>query len=157
MQTAGFLVFHCNAEIPAVDTAFDRGEDYSAVVFHNDIAAVPEDAVQETRSLSEAPFVLFQNPTIASNEEEFDLVIPALTPPDLWLQKLREVIHASRKLREDGAAVRSPSQSLRLKSSRNRILPIDPEALWRGSDSDGLPDAKPPEESRPGKFGEKAG
>lgn len=164
MQTAGLLVFHCKAEIPAVDRAFDRDEDYSAVVFHNDIAAVPEDAVRETRSLSEAPFVLFQNPTVASNEDEFDLVIPALTPPDIWLRKLQEAIQASREtcerslnLRKDCAAVRSRSRRLRLKSLHNLVPPIDPDALWRGRDGDGLPDVEDPEEFRTGKFGEKAG
>lgn len=162
METAGFVVFQSEVKIKAIHIAFDREKDYSAIVFHNDIAAVPEDAVQETRSLSDAPVVLFQNLTVAC-DGEFDLVIPALTPPDIWLQKLRDVIQASRgvrersvQLRKDCADVRSKSQNLRLKSSRARILPIDPDALWRG-DGDGHPESKPPEELHPDGLGEKAG
>lgn len=164
METAGFVVFQSEVEIRALHTAFNREGDYSAVVFHNDIAAVPEDAVEETRSHSEAPLVLFQNPTVASNDEEFDLVIPALTSPNVWLQKLRDLIQASREtcersrqLRQDCADVRAKSRSLRLKAAHTRILPIDPDALWRGNDSDGHPDSKLPKESRPDGFGENAG
>ena len=164
MEAAGFVVFQAKVEISALHSALDREEDYSAVVFQNDIAAVPEEAVEETRSHSEAPIILFQNPTVASNDEEFDLIIPALTPPNVWLQKLRDVIQASRESRkssrqlsEDCADVRAKSQSLRLKSAHNRVPPIDASALWRGNDADVLPDSKPPEESRPDDFSEKAG
>lgn len=164
METAGFLVFRSKVEIPAIRTAFNREEDYSAVVFHNDIAAVPEEAVQETRSLSEAPLVLFQNPTVASNDDEFDLVIPALTPPNVWLEKLRELIHTSREtcerslqLRKDCATLSANSQSFQLRSAHNRVSPIDPDALWRGRDGDGRRESKLPEEARPDDFSEKAG
>ena len=164
METAGFVVHQSEVKIPAIHIAFQREEDYSAVIFHNDIAAVPEDAVQETRSLSEAPFVLFQNPTVPSNEEEFDLVIPPLTSPDVWLLKLRELIHASRQIREDTiqlrrdcAAARSRSQELRLASERHRVPPIDPDAIWRGSSAGKLPESKSPQEAGPDKFREKAG
>lgn len=164
METAGFAVFQSPCSIPAIHTAFDREEDYSAVVFHTDIAAVPEVAVRETRDLSEAPLVLFQNPTITCDEGEFDLVIPALTPPDIWLEKLRDVIQACREarersmqLREDCAAVRSMSRALRARSVRNRVAPIDPDALWRHEDAGSLPESKPPEDFRPRERREKAG
>lgn len=163
METAGFVVFQSEVKIKAIHVAFDREEDYSAVVFQNDIAAVPEDAVQETRSLSEAPFVLFQNPTVAC-DGEFDLVIPALTPPDIWLQKLRDVIQVCRevrertlKLRKDCADAVSSSRNLRARCASAVVPPIDPNALWRGSDGDGHPESKPPEELHPDGLGEKAG
>ena len=164
METAGFLVYQSEVKILAIDTAFEREEDYSAVVFNNDIAAVPEDAVHKARSLSEAPFVLFQNPTVVSNEGEFDLVIPSLTSPDVWLLKLRELIQASSEIREDSiqlrqdcAAVRSKSQDLRLASARDHIPPIDPDAIWRGNGAGSFPDSKPPQEADPDEFREKAG
>lgn len=164
METAGFVVYQSEVKIPAIHIAFEREEDYSAVVFHNDIAAIPEDAVQETRSLSEAPFVLFQNPTVASNEEEFDLVIPPLTSPDVWLLKLRELIQASRQareesiqLRQDCAAARSKSQELRSASARKRVPPMGPDAIWRGSSAGSFPDSKPPQAAAPTNSAKKAG
>lgn len=164
METAGFVVFQCKVEIPAIDSAFEQHKDYSAVVFQNDIAAVPENVVATIRSHCEAPLVLFQNPTISSNDEGFDLVIPALTAPDVWLRKLNEAIQTSgdtrersRRLRSDCADVRSGSQSLRPESSTNRNPLIDADALWRGNDAAGVPRPKPPEEVRPEKLREKAG
>lgn len=151
MQTAGFIVFQSECAIPAIHHAFGRGGGFSAVIFHSDISAPPAPAIRETRALSPAPFVLFQNPTVICDDSEFDLIIPALTPLDIWLEKLREIIQAARELCErsqqlrfDCAAVRSESQAILAKSLRNRVSPIDPEALWRG-ESDG----KPPEASRP--------
>jgi hypothetical protein len=150
METAGFVVYQSEVKIPAIHIAFEREEGYSAVVFHNDIAAVPEDVVNEARLLSEAPFVLFQNPTVPSNEVEFDLVIPSLTTPDVWLLKLRELIQASRQareesiqLRQDCAAARSKSQELRLASARKRVPPIGPDAICS------FPESKPPQEAAP--------
>lgn len=164
METAGFVVFQSEVTIPAIHIAFTRKEDYSAVVFHNDIAAVPEDAVHEARSLSEAPLVLFQNPTVASNEAEFELVIPSLTSPDVWLLRLRDVIEASQEsrnrslqLRRDCKAIRSKSHDLRSTSARSLVPSLDSDAPWRGSGADELPDSKPPQDVRPAKFGEKAG
>ena len=156
MEIAGFVVYQSEVKIPAIHIAFEREGDYSAVVFHNDVTAVPEDAVQETRSLSEAPFVLFQNPTVPNNEVEFDLVIPSLTSPDVWLLKLRELIQASRQirkdtiqLRQDCAAPRSKSQELRLSSARKRFPPVGPDAIWRGSSAGSFPESKPPQAAAP--------
>lgn len=159
MQTAGFIVFQSECSIPAIHQAFEREDSFSAVIFHSDISAPPEPALRETRALSPAPFVLFQNPTVVCDNEPFDLIIPALTPPDIWLEKLREIVQAARELCErsqqlrlDCAALRSQSQAIRATSIRNRVSPIDPDALWRG-DSDG----KPPQESSPRNNREKAG
>lgn len=165
MQTAGFVVFRSECSILAIHTAFDREEDYSAVVFHNDVAALSEEAVHEARNLSQAPLVLFENPAISCDESEFDLVIPALTPPQIWLEKLGGLIQARRefgsrsvRLGDDFAAARSISRALRPSSVRNRVAPpIDPGALLGRDKAAGLSESKPPQELRlPGKH-EKAG
>jgi hypothetical protein len=165
MEAAGFVVFQSDCFVLAVQSAFAREEEYSAIIFHNDFAAIPENTVHEARDLSEAPLILFQNPTIDCNDGDFDLVVPALTPPDIWLEKLREVIQAARetgqrsaRLREDCGAARSRRKELRQRTVGNRVSPISPDALWRGDDDAGsLPDPKPPEESRPPGRREKAG
>jgi hypothetical protein len=152
IQTAGFAVFQSEISIPAIRTAFDHGDTFSAVVFHSDISSPPELTVHEARNLSQAPFILFQNPAVICDETDFNLVIPPLTPPAIWLQKLVEVIQASRKLceqsaqlRKDSAAIRTQSQTLRAQSARNRVCPTDPDALWNGENG-GIPDPKRPEE-----------
>ncbi|HEV2135498.1 MAG TPA: hypothetical protein VGR47_14790 [Terracidiphilus sp.] len=163
MEAAGLMVLQSEISIPAIHTAFDQGDSFSAVIFHCDIVAPPEPAIQEARILSQAPFIFFQNSAVACDESEFNLVIPPLTPPSIWLQKLVELVEDFRvireeslRLREDCIGVRNKSQALRALSARNRICPIDPDALWNG-ETGAIPEPKPPEESGPGELRTKAG
>lgn len=140
METAGFAVLQTKIALPAIHAAFDHGDTFAAVIFHNDIHAPSQAAVRETRSLSTAPFVLFQNPAVSCDEGDFDFVIPALTSPAIWLKRLSEAIEDSIKLREqtlrlreDCGAARSQSQSLRAQVARNLKCPADSDAPWRGS------------------------
>lgn len=155
METAGFIVLRSETTLPAVQNAFQIGDDFCAVVFHSDIFAPPAPTVREIRNLSEAPLVLFENPAVHCDESDFNLVIPPLTPPSIWLQKLTEVIQSSRELRgrsvllrRDCNAARTKSEVLRAGSARNRICPIDPDALWNG-ETGSIPASKPPEEEAP--------
>ena len=163
METAGLTVLQSETAISAIHSAFDQVDTFSAVIFHSDIAAPPEPTVQETRTLCEAPLVLFQNPAVSCDETDFNLVIPPLTPPAIWLQKLLEVIQSSRELCEHSArlgqecgAVRSRSARLRAESARNRRCPIDAEALWNG-EVGGIPEGKAPENARPEDASAKSG
>ena len=155
METVGLVVVQTEIDIPAIRRAFDDGHTFSSVVFQSDISSPPQPTVRETRRLTEAPFVLFQNPAVICDEDEFNLVVPPLTPPAVWLQKLVQLIEDSRRLcresaqlRRDCAAIRSSSEVLRANSARNRVLPVDPEALWNGEPG-AKPEPKPPQESRP--------
>lgn len=155
METAGLIVLQSEMSTPAIHSVFGRGETFSAVVFHSDIVAPPEPTVHETRTLCEAPLVLFQNPAVVCEETDFNLVIPSLTPPAIWLQKLLEVIEASRELRDSSAqlrqdcsAIRSQSMRLRVESARKRKCPIDPEAIWNGENG-GSADGEAPEIAHP--------
>lgn len=153
METAGLTVLQSEMAIPEIRRVFDDRDTFSAVIFHSDICAPPQPTVCETRNLCDAPFVLFQNPAVQCDEAEFNLVIPPLTPPAIWLQKLVEIIDASHELREqsmqlrqDCVTARTKSETLRTASARNRVCPIDPDALWNG-ETGAIPDSKPPEES----------
>jgi hypothetical protein len=163
LETAGLVVQQTETDIPAIRAAFSHGDTFSAVLFHSDISAPSQSAARETRTLSQAPLVLFQNPAAACDENEFNLVIPPLTPPAVWLQQLCELIEQCRGLRErsgqlrlDCATIRSQSDLLRARPAHNRIGPIDPDALWNG-ETGAIPESKPPEEARPDEGAAKAG
>ncbi len=150
MQRAGFIVVQSPESISAIRGVLLGQQALSAVIFHSDYSAPAEPILRESRRLSAAPLVLFQNPTITCIEESFDLVIPVLTPPAIWLKKLKEVIEVSRDiceqsrlLRKDCAALRFESRALRAASARNRQLPINPDALWHGETGDAA-DAQSP-------------
>ncbi|HEX8712719.1 MAG TPA: hypothetical protein VF730_12655 [Terracidiphilus sp.] len=136
LSRAGFTVLRSENSIQAISDAFADGDFFSAILFHSDLAAPAEPAIQTTRSLSTAPLVLFQNPTVLCDDHDFDLVIPALTPPDIWLQNLRELVERAhelceqaRQLRKDCESVRSHSQALRASAARNRAIAIDSDVL----------------------------
>ena len=143
LERAGFAVFESEGSIAAVEKAFVGGDIFSAITFHCDLAQPPDATLRKTRTLSVAPCVLFANPAIQVGESEFELVIPALTSPDLWLKRLRELIEASRRLleqsrqlRQDCAGTRSATEMQRARSEWLRINPIDADAIWRGDPGD---------------------
>lgn len=156
IESAGFVVLKCEIALPAIRTAFDHGDNFSAILFHSDISAPPVPTVRETRSLSQAPLILFQNPAIICNETDFNLVIPPLTPPALWLKSLKEAVLASiqgreysHQLRKDCKEAQAWSRSLRESSARNCRYAIDPDSFWR-SESSSATDSAHEEDSRPG-------
>jgi hypothetical protein len=81
--------------------------------------------IQLIREHSDAPILLFQSTVCGCDESAFDGVIPALTPPEVWLERvaamIRQRAHPSAEaralwgeaaaLREDSAAIRSRRQA----------------------------------------------
>lgn len=139
LERAGFRVFESAGSLPAIERSLSGGDIFSAVTFHCDLAELPDGMVRATRTFSIAPCILFANPALQLEESDFDLVIPALTPPGVWLKRLRDVIEISCRLheqslqlRQDCKDVRAQSQLIRAESSRLRVSPIDADALWRG-------------------------
>lgn len=139
LTRAGFAVRRSEDSIQAIRAALTGEDPFSAILFHCDMAPPAETTVHEARSLSDAPLVLFQNPTVLCNDRDFDLVVPVLIPPGIWLKKLKELIEESHRLCEqahrlhkDCDSVRSQSRSLRASAARNRKVSIDPNAPWQG-------------------------
>lgn len=137
MEKAGLAVVSSEDSISTIQTALGNGIAFSAITFHCDFFLIPPEIVQTARTHSASPLVLFSNPLLNCDESEFDLVIPAMTPPTLWIQKLRELIQASILLRERSVQLRQDcletrfhSEALRLESGRLCQHPIDADALW---------------------------
>jgi hypothetical protein len=68
-----------------------------AVVMVEDIVSVPPEAIVALQSYFTGPTVLFEGQTPTCHRDAFDVVIPALTRPEIWLpqlDKLGETIRA---------------------------------------------------------------
>jgi len=68
-----------------------------AVIMVEDIVSVPPEAILAARSYFTGPLVLFEGQTPTSHREAFDVVVPALTRPEVWLpriDKLSETIRS---------------------------------------------------------------
>jgi len=144
MEASGLFVVRAECSILSIRRALKSGRQFSIVTFHNDVVAPAIEAVTEVRSATTAPLVLFENPSVACNERDFDLVISAHTPPEIWLQSLRMTIENSRRicdksrqLRVECEEVRATARELRAAAAHNRIVAFDSVAMWRrDGDSD---------------------
>lgn len=68
-----------------------------AVIMVEDIVPVPPEAIVAARSYFTGPLVLFEGRTPTGNREAFDLSVPVLTRPEVWLpqiDKLNETIRS---------------------------------------------------------------
>jgi hypothetical protein len=70
----------------------------AAVVFTGQNENERKEAVTLARSQSSAPLILFEASNSPTDEADFDLVIPPLTPPQEWLDKIAATIQQRRIL-----------------------------------------------------------
>jgi hypothetical protein len=138
MEASGLFVMRAECSIGSIRGALKSGRQFSIVTFHNDVVPPPIEAVTEARSVTAAALVLFENPSVACNERDFDLVISAHTPPEIWLQSLRMTIQNSRRicdksrqLRVECEEVCATARELRAAANR-RNLEFDSMSAWRG-------------------------
>lgn len=141
MEASGLFVVRAECSIGSIRGALKSGRQFSIATFHNDVVAPTIEAVTEVRSATAAPLVLFENPSVACNERDFDLVISAHTPPEIWLRSLRMTIEnsrricdVSRQLREECEELRATTNQLRAIASHHRIVAFDSMAMWRGEE-----------------------
>lgn len=109
MGLPGLTVVQTDCSPAALQRVFAAGNTFAGIAFHNEISPPSGIVLSTARALSSAPLVLFHNPTVSCDKQLFDLVIPAHTPPHIWVKSLAE---ASLQVRRDRADVRSGSQEL---------------------------------------------
>ena len=138
MAAAGFHVVRAGCSIDDIRKAFSQGAQFSIVTFHNDLVPIIPAAISEVRLHTEAPVVLFDNPSISADERAFDLIIDAQTPPALWLRSLQIEIENSRligevsqRVRAERKDVRAATDELRASVALNRIVAFGSMAMWQ--------------------------
>jgi hypothetical protein len=119
LEHAGYDVDDCPSIIKLCSALAARSN-ADAVLMTEDPRASRREAISLVRSYSPAPLILFQTVGPTFDEPEFDLVIPVLTPPREWLEKIAATIEHSRSIIADSKLVREQSVALRLESSITR-------------------------------------
>lgn len=92
LERNGFRVVRAHDSGYAVRHLLTNLPNLAAIMFHCDIDPLPDELVRMIRSISSAPLIFFENPCSCSAQTDFDLVIPVLTSPNIWLDKLTQVI-----------------------------------------------------------------
>jgi hypothetical protein len=155
LQFAGYSIADCRSSIAQLRAALQSTEYTGAVVMTEIEDLAPQRAVSIARSASTAPLVLFPGRASSIFESEFDLVIPALTPPEQWLSDMAALIERcfalrarSLGLRAQSAYLRQQAAQARQKSQRERTRSRMECAKNRGLFGEFLSDTDP--EDQPG-------
>lgn len=115
LEHAGYLVDNCPSIIK-LGSALALAREAEAVLVTEDPRASRREAIKLVRSHSAAPLILFQTVGSTFDEPDFDLVIPVLTPPREWLEKIAVTIEHSRALVAEAKFTRVQSTILRQES-----------------------------------------
>jgi hypothetical protein len=125
-KTAGYVVNNCSS-FDQLHSALIAIPPADAVAFDESRGKLCARAVSLTRATSSLPLVLFRSLTPRLDASEFDLVVPVLTPPQVWIAEVVRVVEESRlldtqyeALRQESALLRQQSALLRMESAAAR-------------------------------------
>ena len=157
LEKVGARVRRTPCSASALSEALSGNAQYSAIAFHEDQEPIPQDVLEAARPCP-SPLILFENPVIPYNPADFDLIIPALAPPIVWLRSIQSTISESRKLlvksqelRKDVASVRAETVEQRARMHRLLSNPIDLDEIWHLDRNTGHPSSFSPGQDDPQK------
>jgi len=107
LRLAGFTVHVCESIGELRDLLIKRSQ-VDAVIMVEDIVSVPQEAIVAAKSYFDGPLVLFQARSKSEHKESFDLCVPILSGPSVWLPKLESLLDS---IRIDSKA-EMPAQSI---------------------------------------------
>jgi hypothetical protein len=91
LRLAGFTVNQCDS-IPELRERLMGSEAVDAVIMVEDLVSVPPEAIIAAQSYFTGPLVLFEGRYPASHRDPFDLCVPILTRPEVWLPQINKLI-----------------------------------------------------------------
>jgi CRP/FNR family transcriptional regulator len=112
LRDAGYSVNSCDS-LPELQSFLSSNEHIDAVAITESSGGTPADVLTFIRAGSDAPLILFKGWNSNANESEFNLVVPVLAPPDMWLKEIAALAEQSRTKRAKSPLLRQESRSLR--------------------------------------------
>jgi hypothetical protein len=109
LRLAGFTVTECGS-IQELRERLMGSQAVDAVIMVEDIVTVPQEAIVAARSYFSGPLALFEGQYLANHPDAFDLCIPILTSPEVWLPQINELARTSHSYR-----ISKPSQTAMFK------------------------------------------
>lgn len=120
LRKAGYLVQKC-LSVPEFAEFLTANPNPSAIVMAEANASSIERAISLARArTTAAPLILFPGTRRTSVESQFDLIIPALTPPREWLVALNNLVAWSGALRAEATMTQEQAGRLREECQRLR-------------------------------------
>jgi hypothetical protein len=94
LRLAGFTVNQCDS-IRELREQLMGSEAVDAVIMVEDIVRVPPEAIIAAQSYFTGPLVLFEGRFPVTHQDPFELCIPLLTRPEVWLPQIEKLTEAS--------------------------------------------------------------
>lgn len=94
LRLAGFTVNECGS-IRELREYLMGSQDVDAVIMVEDVVSVPPEAIIAAQSYFTGPLVLFEGRYPSNPQDPFDLCIPLLTRPEVWLPQIEKLTEAS--------------------------------------------------------------
>jgi len=139
LEITGLRVLRSGCTEREFRTVLDQTDALVAVTLSDEIddsrkTLLQSGLIETAHDLCTAPLILFRSSNSFCDESKFDLVIPALTPPTLWVPNLLRAIEVSREIREFSQWLCEETESVRAKvrTEISRAIREDLNAFWRG-------------------------
>jgi hypothetical protein len=144
LENTGLRVLRSRCTAGEFRTVVDQADTLAAITLSDERGDLRETllesgVIETARELCTAPLILFHNPNCMCDESSFDLVIPTLTSPTVWLPNILEAINISRQIRgssrqlcEESEAVREKVRAEIYRAVREGARSIDLDEVWRG-------------------------
>jgi len=95
LRSAGYAVEECESLLQ-LGKSLSAGDSAEALLFSDGEGISPEAALAVARAASSLPSILFRSSTRTFPDSEFDLIVPSLTPPEVWLNDVDTLIERTR-------------------------------------------------------------
>jgi CRP/FNR family transcriptional regulator, cyclic AMP receptor protein len=112
LRDAGYSVDSSNS-LTELRILLGSNKDIDAFALTESNRTASSDVVSLIRASSDAPLILFRGWTSSAVESEFNLVVPVLTPPDIWLREVAALTEYGRVRRAKSPLLRHESRQLR--------------------------------------------
>jgi CRP/FNR family transcriptional regulator, cyclic AMP receptor protein len=110
LRDAGYSVESSNNPTE-LKSLLSSNEQIDAVAITEVSGSAPSDAISLIRATSDAPLILFRAWNSNAVESEFNLVVPVLAPPDMWLREVAALTEHSRVKRPKSELLRRESRA----------------------------------------------
>src|SRR5580704_7582 len=116
LRSAGYSVDDCGS-LMQLSGRLATGASADALLMSDAGGVEPDEAIALARTRSSMPVILFRSTNLAYEESGVDLIVPCLTPPEIWLNEVEALIEKSRILRAKSESPREESAQLRNESA----------------------------------------
>jgi hypothetical protein len=105
LEKAGYVVSDCQSAMGLYSSLLQFPDPDAVAISESDLIDGDE-MISLIRSHSTAPLILFQGPAPLIETSEFDLVVPPLTEPRIWLGDLAGLVEHNRAIRDHSRLIR---------------------------------------------------